>query len=69
MKTEVNKCLLEIACDMRKIPLNPLIIKKIYVFVALEIERYKSLISDSQVNIKEHIYNSFTEENKSKEKD
>ena len=68
MKTEVNKYLLEIANDMRKIRLNPLIIKKIYVLAALELERYKSQISDSQVNSEEHIHNSFSEEPKNKEK-
>ena len=68
MKTEVNKYLIEIAKDMRKIRLSPLIIKKIYVLAALELERYKSQISDSQVNSEEHIHNSFSEENKNKEK-
>ena len=68
MKTEVNKYLQEIASDMRKIRLSPLIIKKIYVLAALELERYKSQISDSQVNSEEHIHNSYSEENKNKEK-
>ena len=55
MKTEVNKYLIEIARDMRKIRLGPLLIKKIYVLAALELERYKSLISDSQMNNEDHI--------------
>jgi WD repeat-containing protein 35 len=57
MKTEVNKYLIEIACDMRRMRLGPLFIKKIYVLAALELERYKSLISDSQVNNDDHIHN------------
>jgi WD repeat-containing protein 35 len=68
MRTEVYKYLIEIACDMRKIRLSPLIIKKIYVLAALELERYKSLISDSQINSEDHIHNSFSEDNKNKEK-
>jgi WD repeat-containing protein 35 len=67
MRNEVNKYLKEIACDMRKIRLSPLIIKKIYVLAALELERYKALISDSQIS-DDHIHNSYSEELKNKEK-
>ena len=67
MRNEVNKYLKEIACDMRKIRLSPLIIKKIYVLAALELERYKLLISDSQIG-DDHIHNNDSEELKNKEK-
>jgi len=67
MRNEVNKYLNEIACDMRRIRLSPLLIKKIYVLAALELERYKALISDSQIS-DEHIHNSYSEELKNKEK-
>ncbi len=66
MKTEVNKYLIEIACDMRKIRLGPLIIKKIYVLAALELERYKSSISDSQVNTDDHAHNNNNQNEESK---
>ena len=68
MKTEVNKYLIEIACDMRRMRLNPLFIKKIYVLAALELERYKSQLSDSQINSDDHIHNSVNEELKDKDK-
>jgi WD repeat-containing protein 35 len=69
MKTEVNKYLIEIACDMRRMRLGPLFIKKIYVLAALELERYKSLISDSQVNNDDHVHNNNqNEESKNNEK-
>ena len=67
MRNEVNKYLKEIACDMRRIRLSPLLIKKIYVLAALELERYKALISDSQIS-DDHIHNSYSEELKNKEK-
>ena len=54
MKLKVNKYLIEIACDMRKLRAKPLIIKKIYVLAALELENYKNRISDSQMNNDEH---------------
>ena len=54
MKLKVNKYLIEIACDMRKLRASPLIIKKIYVLAALELENYKNRISDSQMNNDEH---------------
>ena len=54
MKIKVNKYLNEIAVDMRKIRASPLIIKKIYVLAALELEKYKSRISDSQINNEEN---------------
>ena len=54
MKLKVNKYLSEIAYDMRKLRANPLIIKKIYVLAALELENYKKRISDSQINNQEH---------------
>ena len=44
MSVEVHKYLCEIAQDMRRLNLSPLIIKKIYVLAALELERYKSQI-------------------------
>ena len=68
MKTEVNKYLIEIAGDMRRIRLGPLLIKKIYVLAALELEKYKSLISDSQINNDDHIHGSSNEDLKNKEK-
>ena len=46
MSVEVNKYLKEIACDMKKIKVPPLIIKKIYVLSALELERYKAQINE-----------------------
>ena len=55
MKLKVNKYLIEIACDMWKLKAPPLIIKKIYVLAALELENYKSRISDSQINNEDHI--------------
>ena len=68
MKTEVNKYLIEIACDMRKMRLNPLFIKKIYVLAALELERYKSQLSDSQINSDDNIHNIVSDELKDKDK-
>ena len=50
MRDNVFKYLVEIAVDMRNIRLSPLIIKKIYVLAALELEVYKSQITDSQIN-------------------
>ena len=50
MRNNVFKYLNEIAIDMRKIHLSPLLIKKIYVLAALELEVYKSQICDSQIN-------------------
>ena len=46
MSVEVNKYLKELACDMKKANLSPLIIKKIYVLAALELERYKAQINE-----------------------
>ena len=46
MSVEVNKYLNEIADDMRRAHLSPLIIKKIYVLAALELERYKAQINE-----------------------
>ena len=46
MSVEVNKYLKEIAVDMRNIKLNPVLIKKIYVLAALELERYKAQINE-----------------------
>ena len=46
MSAEVYKHLIEVAIDMQKIKLSPLIIKKIYVLSALELERYKAQIND-----------------------
>jgi WD repeat-containing protein 35 len=57
MKLKVNKYLIEIACDMWKLRAKPLIIKKIYVLAALELENYKNRISDSQIDNDEHIDN------------
>jgi WD repeat-containing protein 35 len=68
MTNEVNKYLIEIANDMRKIRLGPLIIKKIYVLAALELERYKSQISDSQINTDDHLHHTNSDELKNKEK-
>ena len=45
MSVEVYKYLCEIAQDMRKLNLSPLLIKKIYVLAALELERYKAEIN------------------------
>ena len=45
MSVEVHKYLCEIAEDMRKYGVSPIIIKKIYVLAALELERYKSQIN------------------------
>ena len=67
MKLKVNKYLIEIACDMWKLRAKPLIIKKIYVLAALELENYKNRISDSQIDNDEHIDN--IEESKSREKE
>ena len=66
MKSKANKYLREIANDMRQIRQSPLLIKKIYVLAALELERYKSQISDSQINNDDHIHDHFTEESKNK---
>ena len=44
MSVEVHKYLCEIAQDMKRLNLSPLIIKKIYVLAALELERYKAQI-------------------------
>ena len=44
MSVEVHKYLCEIAQDMKRLNLSPLIIKKIYVLAALELERYKTQI-------------------------
>ena len=44
MSVEVHKYLCEVAQDMRKLNLSPIIIKKIYVLAALEMERYKAEI-------------------------
>ena len=46
MSAEVYKHLIEVAEDMQKIKLSPLIIKKIYVLAALELERYKAQINE-----------------------
>ena len=67
MKLKVNKYLIEIACDMWKLRAKPLIIKKIYVLAALELENYKNRISDSQIDNDEHQDN--IDEIKSKEKE
>ena len=67
MKLLVNKYWIEIACDMRRLRASPLIIKKIYVLAALELENYKSRISDSQVNNEEHP--DFVDNPKGKNKD
>ena len=45
MSVEVHKYLCEIAQDMRRANVPPLIIKKIYVLAALELERYKNEIN------------------------
>ena len=45
MSVEVYKYLCEIAQDMRMANKSPLIIKKIYVLAALELERYKAQIN------------------------
>ena len=45
MSVEVHKYLCEIAEDMRKQNLSPIIIKKIYVLAALELEKYKAQIN------------------------
>ena len=49
MSVEVHKYLKEIANDMKKMNLSPIIIKKIYVLAALELERYKAQIN-AQIN-------------------
>ena len=67
MKLKVNKYLIEIACDMWKLRAKPLIIKKIYVLAALELENYKNSISDSQIDNEEHQDN--IDESKLKEKE
>ena len=46
MSVEVNKYLKEIALDMKKANLSPILIKKIYVLAALELERYKAQINE-----------------------
>ena len=70
MKIKVNKYLNEIANDMRKIRASPLIIKKIYVLAALELEKYKSRITDSQINNEDnHDQNDEPPKLKNKDKD
>jgi WD repeat-containing protein 35 len=72
MKAEVNKYLNELAVDMRKRQLKPLFIKKIYILAAIELEQYKSKISDSQMNVDENINqknNEHSESEGSKPKD
>ena len=49
MSVEVHKYLKEIAIDMKKANLSPILIKKIYVLAALELERYKAQINE-QIN-------------------
>ena len=49
MSIEVHKYLKEIAMDMKKMNLSPILIKKIYVLAALELERYKAQINE-QIN-------------------
>ena len=49
MSVEVNKYLKEIAFDMKKAKVSPIIIKKIFVLAALELERYKAQINE-QIN-------------------
>ena len=62
MSVEVNKYLNEIACDMKKANLSPIIIKKIYVLAALELERYKAQINE-QINGEKLIYDSNNDDN------
>ena len=45
MSVEVYKYLCEIAQDMKRLNISPIIIKKIYVLAALELERYKAQIN------------------------
>ena len=68
MRNEVNKYLIEIACDMKKIKISPLIIKKIYVLASLELEKYKLYINDSQINNDDNIHESNNDELMNKEK-
>ena len=49
MSIEVHKYLKEVAMDMKKMHLSPILIKKIYVLAALELERYKAQINE-QIN-------------------
>ena len=69
MKIKVNKYLNEIAEDMRRIRASPLIIKKIYVLAALELEKYKSRITDSQINNDDNHEHIEIPKNKEKDKD
>ena len=46
MSVEVHKHLKDIANDMKRAHVSPLIIKKIYVLAALELERYKAQINE-----------------------
>ena len=65
MSVEVYKNLCEIAQDMRRLNVSPLIIKKIYVLAALELERYKAQIYqqiDEEKTIND--YNEITFRNK-----
>ena len=68
MRNEVNKYLIEMACDMKKIRISPLVIKKIYVLASLELEKYKLNINDSQINNDDNIHESNNDELTSKEK-
>ena len=46
MFVEVHKHLQDIANDMKRVHVSPLIIKKIYVLATLELERYKAQINE-----------------------
>ena len=46
MFVEVHKHLKDIANDMKRVHVSPLIIKKIYVLATLELERYKAQINE-----------------------
>ena len=63
MSAEVYKHLIDVAVDMQKIKLSPLIIKKIYVLAALELERYKAQINE-QINEEASMLDNTIEVNK-----
>ena len=61
MSVEVYKYLCEIAQDMRRMGVSPIIVKKIYVLAALELEKYKSQIN--QQIYEEGLFNNKNQDN------
>jgi WD repeat-containing protein 35 len=49
MHTEAAKILIEIATDLKALNANPIILKKIYVVAALEMESFKTRLIDAQI--------------------